>query len=165
MRRKHGRRTAAGARMETCRDVNSEYPPSSNRLCLRLTFSSCVWNRPLIHSLTHYSLYSVYYIVNHMGNDWTRFTTLHWKFLNIIASVDASDVCVTQAGANRALKCFGGCVGVSCSFFSMLNPRQIVEILMMWKFGFDSYGVLVIAHVWFNSPSHKLTLVCSWANG
>ena len=65
------------------------------------THLSCVRNRSLIHSLTHslahYSLYSVYEIVNYIGNDQTRFRTLHWK--HIVASVDAPVICVTEAGA------------------------------------------------------------------
>ncbi len=51
-----------------------------------------------IHSLTHFSLYSVYCIVNYIGNDEMRFQTLRWNFLNIIASVDAPDICLMQAG-------------------------------------------------------------------
>ena len=36
------------------------------------------------YSLTHYSLYSVYDIVNYIGNDQTRIQTLLWTFLNVI---------------------------------------------------------------------------------
>ncbi len=65
------------------------------KLCLHTSISSCVLN----HSLTHYSLCRVYNIVNYIGNDWTRFRTLHRNFLNIIASVDVPDIHATQVGA------------------------------------------------------------------
>ncbi len=59
----------------------------------------CLAAWPAFSSLIiHYSLHSVSYMVNHIGNDQTRFWILHWHFLNTM-SVDAPNIRATQAGA------------------------------------------------------------------
>ncbi len=79
--------------------------PGYDLLCL-LVFNSSVYKVScaslavfkILHLLTHYSLYSVYYTVNYMGNDRMRFRTLRRNFLNIIASADELDIHVMHSG-------------------------------------------------------------------
>ncbi len=75
-----------------------------------LLVSTLPWTKVAAHSscgrncsLTHCSLHSVYYIVNYTGFDWLIFQTLHWNFLNIIASVDSLNIYATQAGAHSII--------------------------------------------------------------
>ncbi len=59
---------------------------SPQKLCLR----------PFTRSLARYSPHSVCQIVNCTGNG--EFQTLRWKFLNIIATVEAPHIFATQVG-------------------------------------------------------------------
>ncbi len=77
------------------------------------------------HSLTHYRLYSFYYIVNYLGNDQMRFLTLHRNFSNINVSVDAPDIRAAQAarpaswkqtehtGVAHSVEMYGDCIDVA----------------------------------------------------